>query len=67
MDVFPTFREEDEHNSELQLNEEELDLPLPLKSDDEWQHYSPVLPMPHCIPNYGMEKLRKWGDIAHEV
>ncbi|KAG7224086.1 hypothetical protein INR49_019821 [Caranx melampygus] len=49
----PNRGEEDEHNSQLQMDEEELDLPLPLRSDNEWQHYSPVLPPPHCIPNYG--------------
>lgn len=60
---FLTFREEDNHNSQLQMDEEELDVPLPLRSDNEWQHYSPVLPPPHYIPNCGKEKWRTLWSI----
>lgn len=41
------------------MDEEKLDLPLPLRSDNEWQHYSPVLPPPHYIPNCGKENGEK--------
>ncbi|XP_035023079.1 E3 ubiquitin ligase TRAF3IP2 [Hippoglossus stenolepis] len=43
-----------EDNSQLQSDEEELEPPLPLRSDDEWQHYSPFLPPHHCTHNYGL-------------
>ncbi|KAE8290100.1 Adapter protein CIKS Connection to IKK and SAPK/JNK Nuclear factor NF-kappa-B activator 1 [Larimichthys crocea] len=47
-----TDRGEDEYNSQLQSDEEDLELPLPLRSDDEWQHYSPFVPPQHCMHNY---------------
>ncbi|XP_051252081.1 E3 ubiquitin ligase TRAF3IP2 isoform X2 [Dicentrarchus labrax] len=37
-------RGEDEYNSQLQSDEEDLELPLPLRSDDELQHYNPFVP-----------------------
>nr|XP_046269135.1 uncharacterized protein LOC124072048 isoform X2 [Scatophagus argus] len=39
-------RGEDEYSSQLQSLEEDLEPPLPLRSDDEWQHYNPFVP-PH--------------------
>ncbi|XP_071354080.1 uncharacterized protein [Trachinotus anak] len=41
------------YNTQLQSDEEELESPLPLRSDDEWQHYSPFLPPHHYFHNYG--------------
>ncbi|XP_069008654.1 uncharacterized protein [Embiotoca jacksoni] len=49
-----TTRGEDNYNSRLQSDaEEELEPPLPLKSDNEWQRYTPFL-IPHqYMHNYG--------------
>lgn len=41
------FRVEGKYSSELQSDEEDLEPPLPLRSDDEWQHYSRLVP-PQC-------------------
>ncbi|KAI3367181.1 hypothetical protein L3Q82_008240 [Scortum barcoo] len=41
----------DEYSSQIQ-SEEDLEAPLPLRSDDEWQHYSPILPPHQCMQNY---------------
>ncbi|XP_053291301.1 E3 ubiquitin ligase TRAF3IP2 [Pleuronectes platessa] len=43
-----------EDSSQLQSDEEELEPPLPLRSDDEWQHNSPFLPPHHYTHNYGL-------------
>ncbi|KAF3845027.1 hypothetical protein F7725_008190, partial [Dissostichus mawsoni] len=43
---------EDEYNSQLQSDEEDLELPCPLRSDDEWQHYQPPQPPHHYLHNY---------------
>ncbi|XP_023256737.1 adapter protein CIKS-like isoform X1 [Seriola lalandi dorsalis] len=40
------------YNSQPQSDEEELESPLPLRSDDDWQHYSPFLPPHHYTHNY---------------
>ncbi|GLD69358.1 adapter protein CIKS-like protein [Lates japonicus] len=45
---------EDEYSSQLESDGEELEPPLPLKSDNEWQHYSPLLPPHHYMHNYGL-------------
>ncbi|XP_047466554.1 uncharacterized protein LOC125023381 [Mugil cephalus] len=47
-------RAEEEYSSHLQSEAEvELEAPLPLKADNEWQHYSPSL-LPHnYMHNYG--------------
>ncbi|XP_069391757.1 E3 ubiquitin ligase TRAF3IP2-like isoform X2 [Paralichthys olivaceus] len=42
-----------EDSSQPQSDEEELEPPLPLRSDDELQHYSPFLPPHHYTHNYG--------------
>ncbi|XP_034063274.1 adapter protein CIKS-like [Gymnodraco acuticeps] len=47
-----TMRGEDECNSQLQSDEEDLELPCPLRSDDEWQHYQPPQPPHHYMHNY---------------
>ncbi len=50
----------DEYNSQLQSDEEDLEPPLPLRSDDEWQHYSPFLPPHHYMHNNGKENYIKY-------
>lgn len=50
---FFNLRGEDEYSSQLESNGEELEQPLPLKSDNEWQQYSPLLPPHHYMHNYG--------------
>ncbi|KAM9341150.1 uncharacterized protein ABDE67_014835 [Symphorus nematophorus] len=45
---------EDEYSSQLQSDEEDLEPPLPLRSDDEWQHYNPYLPPHHHVQNHDL-------------
>ncbi|XP_029316350.1 uncharacterized protein LOC115027271 [Cottoperca gobio] len=47
-----TARVEDEYRSQLQSDEEDLEPPCPLRSDDEWQHYRPFPPPHHFTHNY---------------
>lgn len=54
MSVF-VFRGEDKYSSELQSDEEDLEPPLPLRSDDEWQHYSRFVPPQCCMHKCGKE------------
>ncbi|XP_074516804.1 uncharacterized protein LOC141783415 [Sebastes fasciatus] len=49
-----TTRGEDEYNSQTRSDEEDLEPPLPLRSDDEWQHYRPLLPPHHYMDNYDL-------------
>ncbi|XP_031165546.1 uncharacterized protein LOC116057293 isoform X2 [Sander lucioperca] len=41
-----------ENDSQLQSDEEDLEPPLPLRSDDEWPHYRPLPPPHHYMHNY---------------
>lgn len=51
---FCIFRGEDKYNFQF-LNEEYLEPPLPLRSDEEWQHYNPFVPPHFYMHNYGKE------------
>ncbi|XP_026161895.1 uncharacterized protein LOC113129894 [Mastacembelus armatus] len=51
-----TTRGEDECNFQLLSDAEELEAPLPLRSDDEWQHYSPLLSPYNYMHNYGLHR-----------
>lgn len=42
------------HHPQLQSDDEELEPPLPLRSDDEWPHLSPCLH--HHYYNYGKKQ-----------
>ncbi|XP_044023186.1 E3 ubiquitin ligase TRAF3IP2-like isoform X2 [Siniperca chuatsi] len=48
-----TTRGEDGYTFQLQSDEEDLEPPLPLRSD-EWLHCSPFLPPHHCMHNYDL-------------
>lgn len=56
MIYFSTLRVEDECDFQLESDEEELEPPLPLRSDDEWQFYNPFLTHQHYTQSYGKEK-----------
>ncbi|XP_020494350.2 E3 ubiquitin ligase TRAF3IP2-like [Labrus bergylta] len=45
-------RKQGDYSSQPQSDEEELEPPLPLRADDEWQHYSPYLPPQHHRHDY---------------
>ncbi|XP_049917850.1 E3 ubiquitin ligase TRAF3IP2-like [Epinephelus moara] len=51
-----TARSDDVYNSQLQSDEEDLEPPLPLRSDDEWQHCRPSLPPQHYMHNYNLHR-----------
>lgn len=51
---FLIYSDEDLY-SHLDSEEEYLEPPLPLISDDEWQHYRTVGPPHHYIYHYGKE------------
>ncbi|XP_042357276.1 uncharacterized protein LOC121954033 [Plectropomus leopardus] len=53
-----TTRCEDEYNSQIRSDEEHLEPPLPLRSDDEWQHYRPPLPPHHYMHNLDFHHTR---------
>lgn len=50
LSIFFIFR--GENDSQLQSDEEDLEPPLPLRSDDEWPHYRPLPPPHHYMHNY---------------
>ncbi|XP_029981825.1 adapter protein CIKS-like [Sphaeramia orbicularis] len=51
-----TSREDDEYSFHPDTYEEELEPPLPLRSDDEWQHYSPFVPPQHYLHQYDVDR-----------
>ncbi|XP_026196201.1 uncharacterized protein LOC113148652 isoform X2 [Anabas testudineus] len=51
-----TVRVEDECDFQLESDEEELEPPLPLRSDDEWQFYNPFLTHQHYTQSYGIHQ-----------
>lgn len=54
IDLF-ILRGEDESSCQLESDEEDLEQPLPLRSDDEWQHFGPFPPHHSCTHNCGKE------------
>lgn len=49
---------EDDNKSKLQSDEEEeLEPPLPLKADGDWQHHSPYLAPQHHMYKYGKDNI----------
>ncbi|CAJ1073339.1 uncharacterized protein LOC109987580 [Xyrichtys novacula] len=47
-----TTSEQDDHRSQEQSDEEDLEPPLPLRADDEWLHCSPFLAAHHNMHNF---------------
>lgn len=61
------FRGEDKYSSELQSDEEDLEPPLPLRSDDEWQHYSHFVPPQCCMKPCGKEIFEGLIFLFHRI
>lgn len=57
MNIFFIFRGEDENSSCVHLgsDEEDLERPLPLRSDDELRHYNPFIPPYQHMHNFSKD------------
>lgn len=53
------FSSEDKYSSQTESDEEDLEPPLPLRSDEELQEYSPVWPPNHYMHRGGKSIIKK--------